>query len=172
MTRWLVFACLVACNSNGNGLHDVKNGGDADQDKERGDAGIDIERKAAGQGIDPHAAVPGIWHCVTISSETRKEFPCSKTLAVCENHRTVALGNGYNAGTCEQYSFAICFYAEKDDWTGWDCRRTHADCDQRRRELKTSGYEVSRCLRIPKESSRLRPGHRRWRTAARRVSRP
>lgn len=140
MIRWLLVPCLVvclcACGNNGNGLPEVKNAGDADQDKE----------------IDVHASQPGVWHCVSIAISSRTEAPCFETLAKCEATRATALGNGYDVGKCERYSFAICFQSKKPDFSGWDCRRTQADCDQQRKRMLTTGYEVTECMRVPPES--------------------
>ena len=139
MNRWLVLACLLACNGNGNGLHDVKNGGDADQD-------ID-------QDIDVHEVRAGVFYCMAVSGTQHMKYPCWETSAGCESNRATALGNGYGAGKCEKFPFAFCFHAHRDDddFNGWDCRRTQALCEAASNRVVTLGYEVSPCRRVPPE---------------------
>ena len=152
--RWLIIVCLLACNANGNGLHDVKNGGDADHD------------------IDVNTVQPGVFYCAAMSSAKWSVYPCWETSAGCESNRAAALSNGYDAGDCEKFPFAICFHAQrsKDDY-GWDCRRTQILCEEAREREMARGYEVSDCKRVPPEgwqkSSHRRRWLQHWRTAQR-----
>ena len=158
MNRWLILVCLVACNGNENGLHDVKNGGDSDQDVK--------------EDIDPHEIRASVFYCVAMSSTEWSRYPCWETGAGCESARASALSNGYNTGKCEQFPFAMCHHAASDGFSGWDCRRTKIMCEEARKRNEAHGHEVTPCMRVPPESykpssHRLR-GPRSWRTARRR----
>ena len=160
MSRWLVLACLLSCNGNGNGIHDVKNGGDADQDIDVHPQDIDVQKEV------PEGVKPGEFYCLAVSGAKFMKNPCWETVDGCESNRTSAIINGYNVGECEKVSFAFCFHAKRDDFNGWDCRRTEALCDAAQKRQLSRGYEVSNCMRVPpegwkKSSHRRRPRERR-----------
>lgn len=151
MMRWVILICLFACNGNGNGIHDVKNGGDADED------------------IDVHASTPGVWYCVRITHKdgSRTAEPCYETLAKCESEYAAALGNMHSVVRCQRHTFALCFeWQSEEDGKGWSCYKEKKECDDWREQSLAAGQEASDCLRVPpegwkKSSSRLRLRQRR-----------
>ena len=142
MMRWLVLSLLLACNGNGNGLHDVKNVGD------------DIARA-------------GVWYCVSITGGSVNDYPCQDTMRKCETDRSDALNNKYDTGACERFSSAMCFKWTRKDNTGWECFRARPQCEERRRDLYSYGHEVSDCISLPTDSRMRLQRPRQWRTSRR-----
>ena len=141
----VLMASLLACN--GNGLHDVKNGGDAGEEQNQ-DLVIDTPKI-------------GVYYCIEITGVKVHEEPCFETVAKCERNRVTALTNRYEVTQCQEQPFAMCFHAKRDQADGWFCRRTLLNCDTARKRAYSNTYEVTRCMRIPpegwqKSSHRLR----------------
>lgn len=152
--KWLLMllplAC-VACNSNNNGTHDVKNGSEIT-------ANLD--------NVDPHEMRPGVFYCVRMTGPDWHREPCWRQLANCERERAAALSNTYDADKCERKKAVFCYEWRPDNMAEWslDCRGTRDTCLATRKRNLSRGNEVTDCKR---PEAQRRGGPRQWRVANR-----